>query len=42
MLLAYNLVTKSQHMMIHLPIVNFGAKSKPNSFDAHRIKALCL
>ena len=27
---------------MHLPFVNLGAKSQPNTFDDHRFAALCL
>ena len=27
---------------MHLPFVNLGAKSQPNSFDGHRFGTLCL
>ena len=27
---------------MHLPFVNLGVKSQPNSFDAHRFETLCL
>ena len=27
---------------MHLPFVNLGAKSQPNSFDVHRFETLCL
>ena len=44
---AYNSVTKNhaakiQHGIMHLPFVNLVAKFQPNSFDSHRIEALCL
>ena len=27
---------------MHLPFVNLGAKSQPNSFDGHRFETICL
>ena len=46
-LLAYNSRTKTymakcKHTIMHLPFVNLGAKSQPNSFDGHRFGTLCL
>ena len=31
-----------QHTIMHLPFVNLGAESQPNSFDTRRFETLCL
>ena len=46
-LLAYSSVTtphitKCYHRIMHLPFVNLGAKSQPDSFDTHCVETLCL